>query len=90
MLIKLTAMKKLIIAVNILLFVTLTSYGQTKPAKKVTPPLIVQTTAAKASPVKNDGTPDMRYKANREAAKTMPKLKKDGTLDRRFRRNKKQ
>jgi hypothetical protein len=30
----------------------------------------------------------MRYKANKEAAKTAPKLKKDGTPDKRYSRNK--
>lgn len=35
-----------------------------------------------ATPVKKDGTPDKRYKANKN-------LKKDGTPDKRFKENKK-
>ena len=91
-------MRKLVIALIALLGITLNSYGQTTPVKKVTPPAAVQTTASnsgskaatKAEPVKNDGTLDMRFKANKQAAKTKPKLKKDGTPDMRFNRNKKQ
>lgn len=45
--------------------------------------------------VKKNGTPDMRYKANKEAAKTQTTttttvhLKKNGTPDRRYKENKK-
>jgi len=44
-----------------------------------------------AGPAKKDGTPDMRYKANKTAvAATPPKhLKKDGTPDKRYMENKK-
>ena len=38
--------------------------------------------------LKKDGTPDMRYKENQEAAKAQPPLKKDGTPDKRFQQNK--
>lgn len=48
------------------------------------------TSAKAAAPAKNDGTPDMRFKANREAAKAAPKLKKDGTPDLRYKKNKNQ
>lgn len=37
-------------------------------------------------PLKKDGTPDKRYKANKTAPK--PKLKKDGTPDKRYKENK--
>ena len=39
--------------------------------------------------VKKDGTPDMRYKANKDSVKTAKVLKKDGTPDKRFKANKK-
>ena len=44
---------------------------------------------ATATPVKKDGTPDMRYKENKEGAKPVegPK-KKDGTPDKRYKENK--
>lgn len=37
---------------------------------------------------KKDGTPDMRHKANKDAAKPAQKLKKDGTPDMRYSENK--
>lgn len=91
-------MTKLVFALIALVGITVNSYGQTTPAKKIAPPLTVQIPAgskalkgtAKAALVKADGTLDMRYKANREAAKAKPKLKKDGTPDMRYNRNKKQ
>ncbi len=42
--------------------------------------------------VKKNGTPDMRYKANKAAAKSQPAtthLKKNGTPDKRYKENKK-
>ncbi|MCW3116592.1 MAG: hypothetical protein JWM28_674, partial [Chitinophagaceae bacterium] len=40
-----------------------------------------------ATPVKKDGTPDKRFKANKDATKTAH-LKKDGTPDKRFKESK--
>lgn len=48
--------------------------------------------SATSVPTKKDGTPDMRYKTNKEAAKKASApahLKKDGTADKRFKENKK-
>jgi hypothetical protein len=72
-------MKKTILAALILLLFNMAGLAQTTP-KKVGPQ--AQEVPAKASvksaaPVKANGSPDMRYKANKEAAKTAPKLKKD-------------
>ena len=48
------------------------------------------TTQPAAGKTKKDGTPDMRYKENKDAAKPAPKhLKKDGTPDKRYSENKK-
>jgi len=78
--------------------VTKTEVAKAQPAKAValpaaskpaTKPMAVQPTT-KASPVKADGTADMRFKANKDAANAKPKLKKDGTPDKRFKQNKKQ
>jgi len=44
--------------------------------------------AKSAGPTKSDGTPDMRYKANKESAKPAGPTKKDGTLDMRYKENK--
>jgi hypothetical protein len=47
---------------------------------------------ATAGPTKKDGTADMRYKANKDAAKAAPATthtKKDGTPDKRYKENKK-
>lgn len=54
-------------------------------AKAVTP--VAKT--ATAAPVKHDGSPDLRYKANKDAAKAKKThLKSDGTPDKRFKENK--
>nr|WP_121273568.1 hypothetical protein [Pedobacter schmidteae] len=47
-------------------------------------------TAAKASPLKKDGTPDMRLKENKAKMVTKPvaHAKKDGTPDMRYKENK--
>jgi hypothetical protein len=47
--------------------------------------------AKTATPAKKDGTPDMRYKANKDAAKPAPAgpVKKDGSADMRYKANKK-
>ena len=42
----------------------------------------------KAAPMKKDGTPDKRFKENKEAKKESGPLKKDGTPDKRFKENK--
>jgi hypothetical protein len=46
-----------------------------------------ETKTVAAGPVKKDGTPDMRYKANKE--KPAGPLKKNGTPDMRYKANKK-
>ncbi|MDP9041115.1 MAG: hypothetical protein M3N30_03975 [Bacteroidota bacterium] len=49
-------------------------------------------TSATSAPTKKDGTPDMRYKSNKDAAKKASApthLKKDGTADKRYKENKK-
>jgi LAS superfamily LD-carboxypeptidase LdcB len=49
-------------------------------------------TTTAAGPTKKDGTADMRYKSNKEAAKPAPATvhtKKDGTPDKRYKENKK-
>ena len=62
----------------------------TKPA--TTTPSTTPAAPAKTSttaPVKKDGTPDMRYKANKEAAAPVTHTKNDGTPDKRYKENKK-
>jgi hypothetical protein len=96
-------MKKIIIITSLLLAFAGISFAQTTPAttaKKpktaktaTTKPATTATTAkpatAAAGPTKKDGTPDMRYKANKDAAKTPPAhLKADGTPDKRYKENK--
>lgn len=58
----------------------------TDTAKKVKP--AVAPKAMAAGPMKKDGTPDKRYKENKESAEVVHK-KKDGTPDKRFKENKK-
>ncbi len=82
-------MKKLLIAACLFLGFALTTTAQTKPAKKATTTTKSDTTKT-ATHLKADGTPDMRYKENKEAAKPAPAgpLKKDGTPDMRYKANK--
>lgn len=61
----------------------------TATTKKTTTTTKPTTTAA--GPTKKDGTADMRYKANKDAAAAKPTtthLKKDGTPDKRYKENK--
>ena len=78
-------MKKIILIASLFLAFTGISLAQTAPAKKTT----LAKTAAAPRPTKKDGTADMRYKANKDAAKAKPvHVKKDGTADKRFKENK--
>jgi hypothetical protein len=57
-------------------------------AKKATAKVVPM--AKPAGPTKKDGSADMRYKANKEAAKPAPAgpVKKDGSADMRYKANK--
>ncbi|HVU58804.1 MAG TPA: hypothetical protein VHD83_27275 [Puia sp.] len=86
-------MKKLLLIASLLVTFTGMTFAQTKKPKTNT---VAKTTAAKpataaAGPTKKDGTADMRYKANKDAAAAKPAtthVKKDGTPDKRFKENK--
>lgn len=98
-------MKKIVLIVSMLFGLAGLTMAQTAPAKdtkkaKTTtatkaPTATAKTTTATsatpaAGPTKKDGTPDMRYKVNKDAAKTPPvHTKKDGTPDMRYKENKK-
>jgi hypothetical protein len=81
-------MKKLFLIASLVLASAGIGFAQTTPtapAKAKTE----KTAKPAAGPTKKDGTPDMRYKANKEAAKTPPQhMKKDGTPDMRYKENK--
>ena len=60
-------------------------------AKKATAKVVPMTKPAPAAgPTKKDGSADMRYKTNKEAAKPAPAgpVKKDGSADMRYKANK--
>jgi len=60
-----------------------------KTTATTTKPATTATTAKPAAgPTKKDGTPDMRYKANKQAAAPAGPTKKDGTPDMRYKANK--
>jgi hypothetical protein len=87
-------MKRLIMIVSLLLACAGFSIAQTTPAKKDVAKK--ETKAVKAAPAKKsevatkkDGTPDMRYKANKVAADTTKHMTKKGTPDKRYKENKK-
>ena len=93
-------MKRLVLIVNLLLAFVGFTFAQAPAATTAKKPKAAKAaTAAPAKPAaaatpaagpkKADGTPDMRYKANKDAAKTPPQhLKKDGTPDMRYKENK--
>lgn len=87
-------MKRFVLILNLLLAFAGLSFAQTTPARtKQTKPATTKTTsnaASTAGPTKKDGTPDMRYKANKDAARNKPAgpMKKDGTPDMRYKANK--
>lgn len=93
-------MKKIFTLVAVALFGLSTSFAQTATTVKQAPKkaaTIVKTEAKKAekkaattgAKLKADGTPDMRYKENKEAkVVTAGPKKKDGTADMRYKANK--
>ncbi len=92
-------MKKLIIAASMLLAFTTFSLAQTAPAKPAQKTVkkdassnnttTKTTTTTTTGPLKKDGTPDKRYKANDATTNSNTHVKKDGTLDKRYKENKK-
>jgi hypothetical protein len=92
-------MKRIFLAFLLITGISIYSIAQTTPAKDKKPATsaakpATATTAkpATAGPTKKDGSADMRYKANKEAAKAAPTTthtKKDGTADKRYKENKK-
>lgn len=61
----------------------------TKPAPAAKPTAATSAKSTPSKPIKADGTPDMRYKENKEAAKPVTGPKKaDGTPDMRYKENK--
>lgn len=91
-------MKKIFLALAAMVCLTTASFAQDKKADKAKastakPAAAKKMDAAKpapaVAPTKKDGTPDMRYKANKDAAKAAAgPLKKDGTPDMRYKANK--
>ena len=94
-------MKKILLMLVMVCFCTSMIFAQTaKPAAKTVAkkpatetkaaPAKAATPAKAAAPTKKDGTPDMRYKENKDAAKAAPAgpTKKDGTPDMRYKANK--
>lgn len=86
-------MKRIFLIVNLLLAFAGLTIAQAPPKKDTTKAKSAQAAATAkpaAGPLKKDGTPDMRYKANKDAAKAKPAgpLKKDGTPDMRYKANK--
>jgi hypothetical protein len=81
-------MKKLFLIASLVLASAGIGFAQTTPAAPAKAKT-EKTAKPAAGPTKKDGTPDMRYKANKDAAKTPPQhMKKDGTPDMRYKENK--
>jgi hypothetical protein len=83
-------MKRIILAFAFMLAFTGLTFAQTSPAKTDKKKTATTTSTTVPGPKKKDGTADMRYKANKDAAKApaTTHLKKDGTPDKRFKENK--
>lgn len=64
--------------------------AEPKPKTEAKPKAEPKQEAKGATKLKKDGTPDMRYKENKEAGKKKPEgpMKKDGTPDMRHKANK--
>ena len=61
---------------------------QVKPAKAADKPATAPAAAPAKVATKKDGTPDKRFKENKEPVKAVGPTKKDGTPDKRFKENK--
>jgi len=93
---KIIALLFLVCFSTTLIFAQDAKSAQKEPVKKTataaTKEVKADTKAAPPAgiPTKKDGTPDMRYKENKEAAKAVPAgpTKKDGTPDMRYKENK--
>jgi len=90
-------MKKLFLIASLLMTLTGMTFAQAKKPKADSTAKKTATTATKpatkaAGPTKKDGTADMRFKANKDAAAAKPAatthVKKDGTPDKRYKENK--
>lgn len=86
-------MKKILIVLFFLagIFSFTNADAQTKAKKPAGTSTVRKDSTAITQPgVKKNGTPDMRYKANKTGAKTLPAgpLKKDSTPDMRYKANK--
>lgn len=91
-------MKRLLLSFVLVTGLLAASFAQTSPAtasqketKTAKPATTTSPAPAKSAttPVKKDGTPDMRYKTNKENAAPVTHTKKDGTPDQRYKENKK-
>ncbi len=81
-------MKKLFSLLTLLAFMATVGMAQV-PATKATSGKTAVQTKTTAAPVKKDGTPDKRYKANQQPKPAVAgPLKKDGTPDMRYKNNK--
>lgn len=83
-------MKKMLLTLIAFVCMIGMSVAQTKTDAKAAGAKVEKAApAAKtATPTKKDGTPDMRYKENKEAVKPAGPTKKDGTPDMRYKENK--
>lgn len=80
-------MKKFLFSILFLLVACLFSEPAVAQGKKAKTNTVQNESKGK---LKKDGTPDMRYKENKDASKTAKKhMKKDGTPDKRYKENKK-
>ncbi len=83
-------MKKIFALIFALVVCTTYSFAQTKTTTQKEPTKTVA--KKKVAATKKDGSPDMRYKENKDkkaATKPAVPLKKDGTPDKRYKENKK-
>jgi hypothetical protein len=90
-------MKKIFCILLSLMVLGTASFAQKKETKakqesKTEKAITKDDKAAPSRKMKKDGTPDMRYKENKDAAKAEQKpagkMKKDGTADMRYKENK--
>jgi|GEM_PF-884757 len=88
---KLYKMKKIFILITIVMALTSATFAQSKKKGTEAPKQTTGTTKTDDSrKMKKDGTPDKRYKENKEATKNVPSgpVRKDGQPDKRYKANK--
>lgn len=81
-------MKKLFLLALSVIVMSAGSFAQSEKKRESQPMKLTESGKEAPSKTKKDGTPDKRYKENKETAAPAGPTKKDGTPDKRYKANK--